>query len=95
MRPQAETALRDLMTANKITVQPAIAVAPAVVAEAPAIEPAKSEEQTAVQPASAPAVSSTGTTPQAFYLVAALASILIAVGAALVLRRRTSSQPSV
>ena len=73
MRPQAETTLRDLMTANKITVQPAIAVAPAVVAEAPAIEPAKSEEQTAVQPASAPAVASTGMTPQAYYVVAILA----------------------
>ena len=94
MRPQAETALRDLMTANKITVQPAIAVAPAVVAEAPAIEPAKSEEQTAVQPASAPAVASTGMTPQAYYVVAILASLLILAGAGFVVRRRTSTQRS-
>ena len=94
MRPQAETALRDLMTANKITIQPAIAVAPAVVAEAPAIEPAKSEEQTAVQPASAPAVASTGMTPQTYYVVAILASLLILAGAGFVVRRRTSTQRS-
>ena len=94
IRPQAETTLRNLMTANTITIRPAIAVAPAVVAEAPTIEPARSEEQTAIQPASAPSFASTGTMPQPFYLVAALSSILLIVGAALVIRRRTSSQRS-
>jgi hypothetical protein len=94
MRPQAETALRDLMTANKITIQPAIAVAPAVVAEAPEIEPAKSEEQTAIQPGSAPAVASTSMTPQAYYVGAILMSLLILAGAAFALRRRTSTQRS-
>jgi hypothetical protein len=94
MRPQAETALRNLMTANKITIQPAIAVAPAVLAEAPAIEPAKSEEQTAIQPASAPTVASTSMTPQTYYAVAILASLLILAGAGFVFRRRTSTQRS-
>jgi hypothetical protein len=92
MRPQAETALRDLMTANKITIQPAVIVAPAVVVPA-AIEPAKSEEQTAVQPASVPSVSTT-TVPQQAYYVAALALLLIFVGTGLVLKRRTANQQS-
>ena len=93
MRPQAETALRDLMTANDIAIQPAVVVAPAAVAPA-AIEPARSEEQTVAEPASAPAVASTPAPQQTYYVVAALASLLIAVGAGLVLRRRTASQRS-
>jgi hypothetical protein len=93
MRPQAETALRDLMTANDIAIQPAVVVAPAAVAPV-AIEPAKSEEQTIAEPASAPAVATTPVPQQTYYMVAALASLLIAVGAGLVLRRRTTSQRS-
>ena len=93
MLPQAETALRDLMTANKITIQPAVIVAPAVVA--PVIEPAKSEEQPAIQPASAPSVATTAVPQQTYYAVAALASLLIVVGAGLFLRRRTTSQGSI
>ena len=91
MRPQAETALRDLMTANKITIQPAVVVAPAVVAPA-VIEPANSEEQPAVEPASVPAVSTTTVPQQAYYAVAFLALLLILVGAGLVLKRRASHQ---
>ncbi len=94
MRPQAETALRDLMTANKIVIQPAVVLAPAVAAPA-AIEPAKSEEQPAGQPASAPSVAPTTVPQQTYYAAAALAaSILILVGAGVVLRRRTTSQGS-
>lgn len=89
MRPQAETALRDLMTANDIAIQPAVVLAPAAVAPA-AIEPAKSEEQTVPETASAP----TPVPQQTYYMMAALASLLIAVGAGLVLRRRTASQRS-
>ena len=93
MRPQAETALRDLMTANKITIQPAVVVAPAAVAPA-VIEPANSEEQTAVEPASVPAVSTTTVPQQAYYAIAFLALLLILVGAGLVLKRRASHQQS-
>lgn len=93
MRPQAETALRDLMTANKISIQPAVIVAPAVVAPV-AIEPAKSEEQPAVQPASAPSVATAAAPQQAYYLAAALALLLIVVAAGVTLRRRTTSQQS-
>jgi hypothetical protein len=94
MRPQAETALRDLMTANDIAIQPAVVVAPAAVAPA-AVEPAKSEEQTVVkEPVSAPVATPTTVPQQTYYVVAALASLLIAVGAGLVLRRRTASQRS-
>ena len=93
MRPQAETALRDLMTANKIAIQPAVIVAPAVVAPV-AIEPAKSEEQTAVQPASVSSAATTATPQQAYYLAATLALLLIVVGAGVTLRRRNTSQQS-
>jgi hypothetical protein len=94
MAPPAETALRNLMTANKITIQPAVIAAPAVVAPA-VIEPAKSEEQTAVQPASAPSAASTAMPQQAYYVGAALAaSILILLGAGVLLKRRTASQRS-
>lgn len=91
---QAETALRNLMTANKITIQPAVGLAPAVVAPA-AIEPAKSEEQTTIQPAAAPSVASTAIPQQAYYVGTALAaSILILLAAGVLLRRRTTSQRS-
>ena len=94
MAPQAETALRNLMTANKITLQPAVVAEPAVV-EPAVLEPAKSEEQIAVQPASAPSITSTAIPQQAYYVGIALAgSILIVLGARFVLRRRTSSHPT-
>ena len=93
MRPQAETALRNLMTANKITIQPAVIVAPAAVAPV-AIEPAKVEEPVAVQPASVPSVASSPT-QQTYYVGAVLlASILILLGAGVVLRRRATRHGS-
>lgn len=97
MAPSAGTALRNLMTANKITIQPAVIAAPAVAAPA-AIEPAKIEEQTAAQPASASSSASAASTAmpqQAYYVGAALAaSILILLGAGVLLRRRSASQRS-
>ena len=94
MLPAAETALRDIMTANKIAIQPAIVAAPAIVAPA-AVESAKIEEQTVVsEPVSAPANVPTTVAPQTYYTVAALALLLIAVGAGLALRRRTITQQS-
>ena len=91
----AETALRNLMTANKITIQPAVAAAPAVVAPA-VIEPAKSEEQAAAQPASASSSASTAAPQQTYYQVgiALTALILILLGAGVILKRRTVSQRS-
>lgn len=93
MRPQAESALRNLMTANKITIQPAVIAAPAVVA--PVIEPAKSEEQPASQPASVPSVATPSIPQQTYYVVGALASLLIVAGAGLILRRRAANQRSI
>ena len=94
MRPEAEAALRDIMMANKITIQPAVIAAPAVVAPA-AIEPAQSEEQTVVkEPVAAPVNVPATVPPQAYYAVAALSLLLITAGVALVLRRRTTSQRS-
>jgi hypothetical protein len=85
------------MTANKIAIQPAVVSAPAVAAPA-AVEPAKIDEQTSAQPASAPSVASTASTAmpqQAYYVGAALAaSILILLGAGVLLKRRTASQRS-
>lgn len=98
MASPAENALRNLMTANKIAIQPAVIAAPAVVAPA-VIEPAKSEGQTAAQPVSAPSAASAASTAipqQAYYVGAALAaSILILLGAGVLLKRRTASQRSV
>jgi hypothetical protein len=96
MRPESETALRNIMTANKIAIQPAIVAAPAAVAPV-AVEPAKSEEQTVLEePVSAPANVPTTVPAQAYsyYTVAALVLLLIAAGTGLVLRRRTTSQRS-
>jgi hypothetical protein len=101
MLPQAESVLRDLMTANKITIQPAIIAAPQVAK--PAIEPAKidkqsaaqSEKQPAIQPASAPAVASTSNQQVYFVGAALIASILLLLGAGVALRRRAVSQSRV
>jgi len=90
----AEAALRNLMTSNKIAIQPAVGPAPAAVAPA-VIEPARSEEQTAIQPSSAPSVASSAIPQQAYYTGAALAAtILVLLGAGVLLRRRTTGQRS-
>ena len=85
---QADGALRDLMTANNITVQSALITAPAAVE--PAKEPVAAAE---VEPAAAPAASPAPA--QIPYLIPALVvSILVLMGLALALRRRTVSHPT-
>ncbi|HET8564404.1 MAG TPA: hypothetical protein VFM35_11070 [Candidatus Binatia bacterium] len=83
LRLEADTAFRGLMAANNITLQPAIAAAPA------AVEPAAP----VVEPVTAPNIP---TTPApAPYLVPALVALtLVLLGAGLVLRRRAASHPS-
>jgi hypothetical protein len=80
----ADTAFRSLMTANDITLQSALIKAPAEVAPA---EPA------VVEPVVAPAVSSVPARPP-YGILALVATILLLVGAGLVLRRRTVRQTS-
>jgi hypothetical protein len=72
------------MTANDITLQSALIKAPAEVAPA---EPA------VVEPVVAPAVSSVPARPP-YGILALVATILLLVGAGLVLRRRTVRQTS-
>lgn len=80
---KADKALHYLMTANNITLQTALITAPA--AAAPAVE---------VEPVAAPAV--TPAPIQTSYLIpAVLASIVLLVGAGLVLRRRAVGHPTV
>jgi hypothetical protein len=82
MRLSAEKALRDLMTANNVTLQSALVTAPA--AAAPAKE---------VEPVTAPVV--TPVPVQTSYLIpAVIASILLLAGAGLALRRRTVNHPT-
>lgn len=87
---KADTALRDVMTANKITVQSALVKAPEAVA--PVKEPIA--EPAAVEPVEAPAANPAPI--QMPYLIPALVvSILALMGLTLVLRRRTVSHPTV
>ena len=90
LNPKADGVLRDLLTANKITVQSALVKAPDTNAVAPAKEPVSAAPEKAV------AVSPDSPVPtQIPYLIPALViGILVLTGAALVLRRRTVSQPS-
>lgn len=82
MRLDADKAFRGLMIANNITLQSALVAAPAAVA--PAVE---------VEPVAAPA--GTPAPIQTSYLIpAVIASILLFVGAGLVLRRRAVSHPT-
>ena len=82
MRLDADQAFRDLMTANNITLQSALIMAPA--AAAPAVE---------VEPVAAPAV--TPAPVQIPYLIpVAIAALLLLAGAGLVLRRRVVSHPT-
>ena len=84
---KADSVLRELMTANNISIQSALIQAPEVAA--PVKEPA-----TAVEPVTA---STTSTAPaQAPYLIPALVvSILALMGLALLVRRRAVSHPTV
>lgn len=83
LRLEADTAFRSLMAANNITLQPAVAAAPA------AVEPAAP----VVEPVTAPAVSPMPV-PASYIIPALVAFILVLVGTGLVLRRRAASHPS-
>lgn len=84
----ADGALRDLMTANKVTVQSALISAPAAVE--PAKEPAAAS---VVEPVAAPAASPAPA--QMPYLIPALVvGILALMGLSLAFRRRTVSHPT-
>ncbi|HSL45827.1 MAG TPA: hypothetical protein VK897_20505 [Anaerolineales bacterium] len=82
---KADSALRNLMTTNGITVTSALVSAPAAVA--PAKEPVSAP---AVEPVTAPTVPAR--TPG--LIVALVAGILALTGVALALRRRTVGQPT-
>ena len=82
----ADGALRDVMTANNITVQSALIQAPA------AVEPVAAP---AVEAVAEPAASPSPAPVQMPYLIPALVvTILALMGAALALRRRTVSHPT-
>lgn len=81
---EADTAFRSLMAANKITLQPAVAAAPA------AVEPVAP----VADPVTAPTVSPMPV-PGSLIIPALVALILVLVGASLVMRRRTASHPSI
>ena len=88
LNQKADGALRDVMTANNITVQSALIKAPA------AVEPAR-EPVAAPAVESVPAPSASPTPAQMPYLIPALVvTILALMGAALALRRRTVSHPT-
>jgi hypothetical protein len=83
----ADGALRDLMTANNITVQSALITAPAAVE--PAKEPVSAAEDAVAAPAASPAP------VQATYLIPALVvGILALMGVALAMKRRTINHPT-
>jgi hypothetical protein len=83
MRLDADTAFRNLMTANNISLQSALVTAPA--AAAPAVQ---------VEPVAAPAVTP-APIPTSYLIPAILAGILLLFGAGLILRRRTVSHPTI
>jgi hypothetical protein len=80
----ADTAFRELMTGNNITLQSALIKAPAAVAPAAPV---------AGEPLVAPAVSSRTVQPP-YVILALIATILVLAGAGLALRRRTIGHPS-
>jgi hypothetical protein len=85
----ADSALRSLLTANNVTVQSALVVAPVVAepaVEAPAVPAAAAEPATVPATAQAPVQIS-------YVILGVLAAILLA-GAGLMIRRRTMSATS-
>ena len=85
----ADGALRNLLTANNITVQSALIEAPAAVA--PAKEPAK---EPAYAPAAEPVKAPAAPVTAPGLVIALVAGILTLTGIALALRRRTASHPT-
>lgn len=83
---EADNTFRALMTANKVTVESAVVAVPAVVAAAPQIQP-EAEPASASEAAPAPMQ-----IPN--IALALIATIVLALGAALLLRRRAIHQQS-
>jgi hypothetical protein len=81
---KADGALRDLFTANKITVQSALIKAPAVVE--PAKEPVAAAD---VQPVAPPAATSLAPAQMPYLIPALVVGVLALMGLALAIRRRT------
>ena len=81
----ADNSFRALMTANKITLQSAIVAAPAVAAVP--------QKQPEVQAESAP-ITSPAPVQVPYTAIALTGAVLVALGGALMLRRRTTSQRS-
>lgn len=79
-----DKAFRSLMAANNITLQSALITAPA------AVEPA----MPAVKPAVAASASPAPTPPTPYIILVTAATILLLVGAGLVLRRRAMGNPT-
>lgn len=78
----ADNTFRGMMTANNITLQPALVAAP-VISEAPALS--------AAEPVTAPAA--TPVPSQSPYMILAIAAmVMLLVGAGVAIRRRTISQ---
>ena len=84
----ADGALRDLMTANNITVQSALIQAPA------AVEPVKEPVAAPVVESVAVPAASAAPTQMPYLIPALVVTILALMGAALALRRRTVSHPT-
>jgi len=84
---KADSALRDLMTANNITVQSALVTAPAAVAPAQEAVSAPAAEPVAA-PEASPAL------PVGYVIPALVAGFLALLGLAFTLKRRTISNPT-
>ena len=83
MRLDADKAFRELMTANKVTLQSALITAPVVAAPAVQAEPVAA-------PATSPAPAQVP-----FLIPIMIAAILLLIGAGFALKRRTVSHPTV
>jgi hypothetical protein len=88
MSRATDSALRQVMAANNITVQSTLVAVP------PAVEPAKEPVAASVEEPVAAPVSSPTPTPNAYLIPALGVSILALLGLALALRRRTVSHPA-
>jgi hypothetical protein len=82
MRPEADGAFRNLMTANNITLQSALTTAPAAVAPAMGVKPVTAPDATPV------------TIPISYLVPIIIGSCLLLAGAGLILRRRAVSHPT-
>ena len=92
LNEDADIAFRGLMEEYKITLQPAIAAVEAAPVVNPAVEAEPAIVQPVVEPADAvPAATSAGATVPSGVMLAVTATLILLVGAGLVLRRRAIS----